>query len=83
MKIKFTVNSWEYETGHETFIIDTEKHTGMITGSPKSGIEIIDIGLIENEQANPADEDKPCQHPLSSIRPVRICHICGENLDHR
>jgi len=35
------------------------------------------------QQANTADEKKLCQHPLSSIQPVRVCWICGENLDTR
>ena len=22
-----------------------------------------------------------CVHPLSSVKPVRVCHVCGKNLD--
>jgi len=40
-------------------------------------------GLVRHLSSKSSGRDKPCQHPLSSFKPVRVCHICGENLDAR
>lgn len=40
--------------------------------------------LLKNNKVIQSGGNKLCPHPLTSIKPVRMCHICGENLEaHR
>lgn len=46
-------------------------------------IRMLNAGMVD---ASPPSNDPlyaACNHPFSSIKAVRVCHICDDNLDAR